>query len=408
MLQILKGEVKDAFTNIEAGDITVGLYDSNQNHDSVVYKFTPDYYAKTKSDGSFQFFNLPPKKFTVFGFNDKNRNNVYDGESESVGFLDEKMNIISDTSFILNLFNEEPSKIFIRKNFIPYYGIGQIILNKKSKVKLMTLNPNDVANIREQRQGEEKDSISFFYKNLPDTFLLLLKNLSFEKIDTLKFINPRIKKLGKRNMISTNIKGNKLPLHQNLTLTFNNWMDTTFRTERKVSIQEKKDSLWKDVQLKGRWENLYTYVFTLPQAENKEYKIKMDTLIFKDIYGNWNDSLKAEFKTQSKTEFGNVILKLSFMTKQKYILQLMDERNNVFSQKYIGLSLSESNLKTIDFTEIPAGNYKVKVIYDDNDNGKWDTGNILKHKQPEHVFISGKQIKILSDWEIEEEIKVGK
>ena len=35
-------------------------------------------------------------------------------------------------------------------------------------------------------------------------------------------------------------------------------------------------------------------------------------------------------------------------------------------------------------------------------------GNILKHKQPEHVFISGKQIKILSDWEIEEEIKVGK
>jgi hypothetical protein len=45
-------------------------------------------------------------------------------------------------------------------------------------------------------------------------------------------------------------------------------------------------------------------------------------------------------------------------------------------------------------------------VFDDNENKKWDTGNIISKIQPEHVFIHPKPIKILSDWEIEEEILI--
>jgi hypothetical protein len=48
----------------------------------------------------------------------------------------------------------------------------------------------------------------------------------------------------------------------------------------------------------------------------------------------------------------------------------------------------------------------VKVIFDDNGNRKWDSGNLLSKRQPERVIINSKQIKVLSDWEIEEEIQI--
>ena len=68
------------------------------------------------------------------------------------------------------------------------------------------------------------------------------------------------------------------------------------------------------------------------------------------------------------------------------------------------LSLSGSNLAELDFTGLEPGTYKVKVIYDNNENEKWDTGNYLKKIQAEKVSVLPKEIKILADWEIEEEL----
>jgi hypothetical protein len=50
------------------------------------------------------------------------------------------------------------------------------------------------------------------------------------------------------------------------------------------------------------------------------------------------------------------------------------------------------------------GTYQVRIILDDNANGKWDTGNVLKRIQPELVEINSKLLKVIADWEIEEDI----
>jgi hypothetical protein len=68
--------------------------------------------------------------------------------------------------------------------------------------------------------------------------------------------------------------------------------------------------------------------------------------------------------------------------------------------------LSASNTISLDFPDILPGVYTFKLMYDDNENKKWDTGNLLQKKQPEKVFISSKQLKMLADWEVEEEILV--
>jgi hypothetical protein len=53
---------------------------------------------------------------------------------------------------------------------------------------------------------------------------------------------------------------------------------------------------------------------------------------------------------------------------------------------------------------LPPGTFQVRIVYDDNQNGKWDSGNLLKRIQAEKISIMPKQVKVIPDWELEEEI----
>ena len=97
-------------------------------------------------------------------------------------------------------------------------------------------------------------------------------------------------------------------------------------------------------------------------------------------------------------------LKLLFNKKQGYLVQLINDQEQIIREQFVTFSLSASNAVTIDFTNVTPGTYKIKIVFDVNENKKWDTGDLNLKIQPEHVFIHPKPIKILADWEIEEEI----
>jgi uncharacterized protein (DUF2141 family) len=88
------------------------------------------------------------------------------------------------------------------------------------------------------------------------------------------------------------------------------------------------------------------------------------------------------------------------------LIQLLNEKNIVCAVTTVSLSLSSSNEVEIELKDLFPGSYKVKVIYDVNRNKEWDTGQLLLNKQPEKVFISSKQIKIMADWDVEEEVSI--
>jgi hypothetical protein len=43
--------------------------------------------------------------------------------------------------------------------------------------------------------------------------------------------------------------------------------------------------------------------------------------------------------------------------------------------------------------------YIIKIIHDDNGNGKWDTGNYLKAVQPEKVEFLPRELKLRANWD---------
>lgn len=402
----LRGNVVDAFTTKPVGNVLVGLYPTGKQNDSIVFKESPDYLAQSNENGEFFFSSLPPKKFRVMGFTDKNRNQVYDGESEKVCFLGEELQLESDSTLNMKLFQEEPVRTFIKKTQNLYYGLTWVLLNRKIETKVKPLNSNDSGNIHQVAPLELKDTVQLYYKEIKDT-LHLVVSPNGAKTDTLHLTLPRNPVTKKRlKAFGTNLQGSILPVNTKLKLVFQTWMDTTQADLSRVKFSSPEDSLVSQKSLTGRWRSITEYEMDLPLKEGTNYVLKADTNTFFDVYGISNDTLPVRFNTQSKTDLGTVHLKMRFHKKRQYVVQLLNEQQQVVRTRTVSFALSSSNAETIDFTDLPPATYQVKVICDDNKNQKWDTGHLISGKQPEQVIVVTKQIKVLSDWEIEEEILI--
>lgn len=403
----IRGMATDAFTNKPAPGMLIGLYRDTKLSDSLPYKETPEYTSKSGDNGEFQFHNLPKGTFKAYAFDDKNKNLVYDGETEKIAFLDLAIALSSDTAIQFKLFQEEASKSFIKKTLLPFAGLAQIILNKKGITQVAPLKPADSSAVFETRAGLEKDTISVYYKNvITDTLALILRSQT--KTDTLILGLSKKNTATKRKFknYSFNTPGNTLALNTPLVISFSNWMNILKTSMPDLKLSSKEDSSAVLDPVTGRWLDINRFQLTNPLKEGANYTLKIDTCAFFDVNEICNDSSRVSFKTESKLEFGKVTLNLVLNKKQAYVVQLINDKLEMVRESFISFSLSSSNAVSIDFTDIKPGVYLVKIIYDDNNNHKWDTGNLLLKKQPERININSKQIKVLSDWEIEEEIQV--
>jgi len=401
----LSGTITNAFDNEPVSGAVVGLYYPQERNDSIPYIYTPDYLTLTTDNGQFSFKNLPKKRFAIYTFTDKNKNRLYETQAEKIGFLDKELQLESDSSIDLCIFQEEQEKVFIKKSVSPFYGFAQIILNKKSQFSVKSLHEKDSENVRDINQNVLRDTISIFYKSLYDTLNLILEQAPKKQKDTLRMSIPKIRS-GKTTFMPFNtILPNTSPQqNDSIKLKFFNWMDTSKVERLMTHLLEQVDSLPTNKAFKGYWRTIDEFVLSTHLKPGTPYILKIDSGAFTNMHGNSNDSVKVTFKTKTKEEFGKVTLKVKLNKKQSYIIQLLNDQMKIVQQRIISFSLSSSNAVTIDFTNIPPGSYKVKIIFDDNENQKWDSGELNAKRQPEKVIINSKQLKIVADWEIEEEI----
>lgn len=402
----IDGTVTDAFNNRPSQDILIGLYPGTADIDSVVFKKEADYIARTDDAGNFTFKNIPYETFRIYAFSDKNKNGTYDGESEKVAFYSKPLKMQSDTSVQLRIFQEASPRVYIKKTSHPYYGFTQLVLSKKTKADLRTLDKGDEEKITELNKGIEKDTISFFYRDLQDSLKITLKTIDSEKTDTIKLKLPKLPSGNRKRLknLSSNVSSGSLGLAGKIQLNFLSWMDTTVKDLSRIHFSSKEDSLIKSKIPKGRWKSVNSFEIDNIFKEGTTYSMKIDTNAFFDHKQISNDSAQYNFKTQSRSDFGKLTIKLLISKKQSYILQLINEREEVVREKSFGLSLSSTNALSLEFSDLLPGVYRAKLVFDDNENKKWDSGNLMKQEQPERVIIHSKQLKVISDWEVEEEV----
>jgi hypothetical protein len=402
----LKGNVVNAFNNEALDNILIALYEDSFSNDSTVFKDVPNYITKSNASGKFSLSHLPAKRFRAYAIDDVNKNLTYDPDGEKIGFLDMVISLPEDSSLNFSVFKEVSAKTYVKKTISPYYGHTMIVFNKTPKVLVQTFYPEQEAFLVTQPSATG-DTLLLYYRNINDSLKIILNYAEEGKKDTL-LLSLAKKSLKKKRFafMRANTPGNTLNLNTALTISFITWMDTTRLDLTKFSLRYKEDSLWKNHPLNPRWLSVRELQLADGLPEGKDFELKLDTAALLDAFSNANDSAKFQFKTQSRNELGKAVLKLQLFKKEQYLVQLLSERQDVIKEQSFFLSLSSSNNRNIEFTDVPPGVYKVRIVYDLNKNEKWDTGSLLKNKQAEPIFMHSKTIKVLSDWEIEEEIQV--
>jgi hypothetical protein len=109
------------------------------------------------------------------------------------------------------------------------------------------------------------------------------------------------------------------------------------------------------------------------------------------------DTLK--FQTKRQSDYGNVVLRFKNIDFAKHpVLQFV--QGEIIAGSY-ALTAAEWRNKLF----MP-GEYEIRILYDDNNNGKWDPGEYAKKRQPEKVIALPKKFAVKENWDNESDINL--
>jgi hypothetical protein len=405
----IRGKVINASDLKPEKDVTVGLYDNNED-DSVVFRKKPLYFTKTAEGGNYKLSYLPKASFKTYAFTDKNKNLMYDAGEEMAAFKGEPVSTLKDTINDMILFREESSRTFLKRSFSPFYGLAYIIYNKEQ---------NNIVKAYYGAQKEDivakdgmNDTAIVYFRNIYDTIRLLVEHPG-KKTDSVSIMVAgkekfdRMKKDGKHilNIDLVPLQGVAVPYYIKPSLQFSNWINADEVDQNKMELVIKGDSV-KRIPLKLGKASVNAFRIENTLVPGNEYAIILGKGAFKSMIGVESDSAKFAFKTSEASDYAILNLKLLLPKKENYIVQLLNDRSSVIAEQYLELSLTSSAEQTLKFKDLLPGNYFVRVTEDKNGNKKWDTGNVLKKEQPEINYFNAQAIKLLADWDSETEWKV--
>jgi hypothetical protein len=136
------------------------------------------------------------------------------------------------------------------------------------------------------------------------------------------------------------------------------------------------------------------YNIIYPWEPAKAYALSIDSAAGYNIYGISSKKLAQKFETREEDFYGTLELKLSNV-KMPVIAQLLTNDND----EKVVLERIASKDGSVLFNFLLPDKYKIKVIFDQNSNKKWDTGSFQDKIQPERVMYINQVHKVRSNWE---------
>lgn len=388
----IMGKIKDAFEEKPDNFVSIQLYDAQTFTDSTVYKEQPYYVTNTlDSMKVFALENLKAGDYYIVALKDKNNNYKFDPKQDKIGFLKNKISAPNDTLFELELFKEKPVFKAVKpiqqsnnKLFMGFEG------SPKGAKITATDGVNDVPLIMTKYPEKNKDSVQLFMPLIKADSLVV----SVEKDDYKKTFITKIKELKETDSLSIT------PVQKG-TLHFRDTLKVTTTTPLKNIKKELITLLNKD-SIKVDFEYSYNKFeqeiqFEFKKEENQKYQIEFLPNTFEDIYGTKNDTLNFGFNTKSYTDYGNLRVNLSSAKRFPLILEIITVKGEV---KASAISNGE---RTLTFDALEPSIYKLRIIYDDNGNGVWDTGSYLEKRQAEEIQYYPKEIDVRANWDVEQE-----
>jgi uncharacterized protein (DUF2141 family) len=113
-----------------------------------------------------------------------------------------------------------------------------------------------------------------------------------------------------------------------------------------------------------------------------------------------SDSFHISFIYKAQRHFGNIVLAIKTDSlPHHWIVQLLNNNGvEAAREKFANKKISWNNLSQ--------GQYNIRILNDENDNGKWDTGNYFLHQQPESYLRYTNDVLVKPNWDTELDWKI--
>lgn len=364
--------------------------------DSAPYKMLPSYFARCTDKGYFRIENVAAGSYKLFALSDANQDYRYSDPSERIAFPASTV-MASDSALLLRSFIKRPSPAVIKAS-----------ADGPGKINVIFNVPQPVAQVRwkylEQNLGVKvvstskwQDTVSIWFSRLDvDTAQLLVDFKSrTDTFDlTLKTYDPsRVNKSSFLLAVRPETEGGYLSPGRMLTMRTSHPIERTDLS--RITMTEEGVDV-KITLLTASDSSKRMFVLDAPLSEEKRYSLKALPGAFTDIYGRTNDTIEESVQVRSVTDYGTLRLNIDLPTTgDDYLLQLVDEKENVFREA--GLSKDA----VLFFELLSPGTYRLKLIADSNRNGRWDAGDDLARMQPEEVMYHRDQVPIRANWDVE-------
>ena len=134
-------------------------------------------------------------------------------------------------------------------------------------------------------------------------------------------------------------------------------------------------------------------ILNYPWQEKQFFRLILEKTVVTDTLGNQlskDDTLKITTKLNS--DYGRPKFRISNLDTSKHIVLLFLKDGKLARSERV-------NAREFSYKLFPPGDYEIYILYDRNNNGKWDTGDYWKKLQPERVVSDGKKYNVKADWD---------
>jgi len=392
----LSGRIKDAKDKYVDNFVSVMLYEVNDKFkDSTIYKDFPRYITNTlDSLRTFQFENLKEGKYLLVALKDKGGNNKFNPKDDKIGFLKQYITIPTDTVYEIELFKEvlpfkafKPLQASGNRLLLPYEGKQD---HKNAKPKIVLKNGNEVLETI-VTQFPKKDSLQLWFKPLKtDSLSLQVSKDNFDKKFSLK-----IKNMKKDTLNIKAVQNGVINFRERFTLETETPLVKFDKS--KISLVNKDSTAVDFTTEYDEFEQKLYIDFKKEPVE--KYNLTFLPGALTDFYEKANDTLSFKLTTKELEDYGNLVLNLKNVKRFPIIVDITNKKGD----EVLASAYSEGETK-ITFNLVVPTEFTIRVIYDDNKNKVYDTGNFLKKTYSEEVFYHQKGVDVRSNWDVEETI----
>lgn len=386
----LRGRVTDTRLLKLKKKVGVNLYRWNDSYnDSIVYKGKPTYISVTDENGNFHFTNLEKGTYLLVAIQKGKAGNpyTYDAANDKFAFYPTPIQIPSDSTYHLNLYNAHPSYRLSRPEML-YKNVVRFGYRGDGTQPEIALQ-NTPAHVQTRIIKEiDKDTLYFWYHPSVESDSLdfrvsykdTLENIGVKILDDAKAKEFKLHKIDPKNPLDSLKLSGDTPL-ENID-------------ERFIHVINQDSVILPFKTSMDTLHNLANLVFE--QEYENMYRIQLYPGAITDWQGETNDTLQYNLRTRTESAYGSLHINLKGIEEYPVIIDLLDKNSKVIQSVYL------KKEEQVDYLHLNKGTYYLRVSNDLNKNGKWDPGDFDLRTQPEPVIFFHTPIEVHANWSVNE------